>query len=62
MSNKRGVGAAIKGFGCVSSMSTDQAKKPESVDVDFDKQKYAGTVDVPKDKKALSMTSTKVKM
>lgn len=62
MSNKRGVGAAIKGFGCVTSMSTDQAKKPESVDVDFDKQKYAGTVDVPKDKKALSMTSTKVKM
>jgi hypothetical protein len=62
MSNKRGVGAAIKGFGCVSSMSTDQAKKPESVDVDFDKQKYAGTVDVPKDKKAVSMTSTKVKM
>jgi hypothetical protein len=32
------------------------------VDVDFDKQKYAGTVDVPADKKALSMTSTKVKM
>lgn len=62
MSNKRGVGAAIKGFGCVTSMSTEQAKKPESVDVNFDKQKYAGTVDVPKDKKALSMTSTKVKM
>jgi hypothetical protein len=62
MTKKRGVGAAIKGFGCVTSMSTEQAKKPESVDVDFDKQKYAGTVDVPADKKALSMTSTKVKM
>jgi hypothetical protein len=62
MSNKRGVGAAIKGFGCVSSMSTNEAKKPVPVDVDFDKQKYAGTVDQAKDKKALSMTSTKVKM
>jgi hypothetical protein len=62
MTNKRGVGAAIKGFGCVTSMSTEQAKKPESVDVNFDKQKYEGTVDVPKDKKATSMTSLKVKM
>jgi hypothetical protein len=62
MTSKRGVGAAIKGFGCVTSMSTEQAKKPESVDVNFDKQKYEGTVDVPKDKKATSMTSLKVKM
>jgi hypothetical protein len=62
MTNKRGVGAAIKGFGCVFSESTAQAKKPVPVDVDFDKQKYAGNVDVPADKKAVSMTSTKVKM
>lgn len=59
---KRGVGAAIKGFGAVFSESTEQAKKPAAVDVNFDKQKYEGTVDVPKDKKAVSMTSTKVKM
>lgn len=57
MSNKRGVGAAIKGFGAVFSESTEQAKKPASVDVNFNKQKYEGTVDVPKDKKAKSMTS-----
>lgn len=62
MTKKRGVGAAIKGFGCVTSMSTNEAKKPAPVDVNFDKQKYEGTVDVPKDKKAISMTSTKVKM
>lgn len=57
MTKKRGVGAAIKGGGCVMSMSTEQAKKPEKVDVNFDKQKYEGTVDVPKDKKAVSYTS-----
>jgi hypothetical protein len=62
MNKKRGCGAAIKGCGAVMSMSTEQAKKPEKVDVNFDKQKYEGTVDVPKDKKAISMTSTKVKM
>ena len=58
---KRGVGAAIKGFGCVSSMSTEQAKKPEKVDVNFDAQKYAGTVDVPKDKKQSQPTTFDLK-
>jgi hypothetical protein len=57
MNKKRGVGAAIKGFGCVSSETTEQAKKPAPVDVNFDKQKQEGTIDVPKDKKAVSYTS-----
>ena len=62
MTKKRGVGAAIKGFGAVYSDTTAQAKVPAPVDVNFNKQKYEGTVDVPKDKKATSMTSTNVKM
>lgn len=57
MTKKRGVGAAIKGFGAVFSETTQQAKQPAKVDVNFDKQKYEGTVDVPKDKKAVSTTS-----
>ncbi len=57
MSNKRGVGAAIKGFGAVFSETTEQAKKPAEVDVNFNKQKYEGTVDVPKDKKVSQPTT-----
>ena len=33
MTKKRGVGAAIKGFGAVFSETTEQAKKPAPVDV-----------------------------
>jgi len=57
MNKKRGVGAAIKGFGAVFSETTEQAKKPAEVDVNFDKQKYAGTVDTPKDKRIPQPTS-----
>ncbi len=57
MTKKRGVGAAIKGFGAVFSETTEQAKKPAPVDVDFDKQKMAGTVDTPKDKRIPQPTS-----
>ena len=42
---KRGVGAAIKGFGAVMSESTEQAKKPVPVDVNFDAQKVQGQVE-----------------
>lgn len=41
-SSKRGVGAAIKGFGAVMSESTEQAKKPVPVDVNFTAQKMHG--------------------
>lgn len=58
---KRGVGAAIKGFGCVSSETTEQAKKPAPVDVNFDAQKYSGTIDVPKDKKMSQSTTFDLK-
>lgn len=54
---KRGVGAAIKGFGAVSSETTEQAKKPEKVDVNFENQKVCGTVDTPKDKRIPQPTS-----
>jgi hypothetical protein len=57
MSKKRGVGAAIKGFGAVFSETTEQAKKPAPVDVDFDKQKMAGTVDTPAQKRIPQPTS-----
>lgn len=57
MSKKRGVGAAIKGFGAVFSESTAEAKKPAPVDVNFNKQKFEGTVDVPKDKKMSQPTT-----
>ena len=57
MTKKRGVGAAIKGFGAVFSETTEQAKKPAAVDVNFNKQKYEGTVDVPKDKKQSQPTT-----
>lgn len=57
MSKKRGVGAAIKGFGAVFSESTTEAKKPAPVDVNFNKQKFEGTVDVPKDKKMSQPTT-----
>jgi hypothetical protein len=57
MTKKRGVGAAIKGFGAVFSETTEQARKPAPVDVDFDKQKMAGTVDTPKDKRIPQPTS-----
>jgi hypothetical protein len=40
---KRGVGAAVKGFGAVMSESTEQAKKPVPVDVNFQAQKNAGS-------------------
>jgi hypothetical protein len=46
--HKRGVGAAVKGFGAVFSESTEQAKKPEKVDVNFSAQKVHGTIDIPK--------------
>jgi|688.fasta_scaffold35512_7 hypothetical protein len=57
MSKKRGVGAAIKGFGAVFSETTEQAKKPAPVDVNFDKQKYEGTVDTPKTQRIPQPTS-----
>jgi hypothetical protein len=57
MTKKRGVGAAIKGFGAVFSETTEQAKKPAPVDVDFDKQKMAGTVDTPVQKRIPQPTS-----
>jgi hypothetical protein len=57
MMKKRGVGAAIKGFGAVFSETTEQAKKPAQVDVNFDKQKYEGTVETPKDKRIPQPTS-----
>jgi|GEM_PF-3711727 hypothetical protein len=57
MSKKRGVGAAIKGFGAVFSETTEQAKKPVPVDVDYDKQKVQGTVDTPMQKRIPQPTS-----
>jgi hypothetical protein len=57
MSKKRGVGAAIKGFGAVFSETTEQAKKPAQVDVDYDKQKMTGTVDTPAQKRIPQPTS-----
>ncbi len=54
---KRGVGAAIKGFGAVFSETTEQAKKPEKVDVNFDAQKVHGTVDTPKTQRIPQPTS-----
>jgi hypothetical protein len=57
MTKKRGVGAAIKGFGAVFSETTEQAKKPAPVDVDFDKQKMSGTVDTPVQKRIPQPTS-----
>ncbi len=54
---KRGVGAAIKGFGAVSSETTEQAKKPEKVDVNFTAQKVQGTVDSPKTERIPQPTS-----
>jgi len=57
MSAKRGVGAAIKGFGAVYSESTEQAKKPEKTDVNFTAQKVHGTVDVPVTKRIPQPTS-----
>jgi hypothetical protein len=57
MTKKRGVGAAIKGFGAVFSETTEQAKKPAPVDVNFNDQKMAGTVDTPKDKRIPQPTS-----
>jgi hypothetical protein len=57
MSKKRGVGAAIKGFGAVFSETTEQAKKPVPVDVDYDKQKMSGTVDTPVQKRIPQPTS-----
>jgi len=57
MMKKRGVGAAIKGFGAVFSETTEQAKKPAQVDVNFDKQKYEGTVETPKTKRIPQPTS-----
>ena len=55
--HKRGVGAAIKGFGAVMSDSTEQAKKPEKVDVDFNAQKMHGTVENPISKRIPQPTS-----
>ena len=55
--HKRGVGAAIKGFGAVMSESTEQAKKPEKVDVDFNAQKMHGTVENPINKRIPQPTS-----
>ena len=57
MSKKRGVGAAIKGFGAVFSETTEQAKKPEKVDVNFTAQKVQGTVDSPKTERIPQPTS-----
>lgn len=57
MSHKRGVGAAIKGFGAVSSETTEQAKKPENTDVNFSAQKVHGTVDTPKTERIPQPTS-----
>ena len=57
MTKKRGVGAAIKGFGAVFSETTEQAKKPEKVDVNFENQKVCGTVDTPKTKRIAQPTS-----
>lgn len=57
MSKKRGVGAAIKGFGAVFSETTEQAKKPEKVDVSFEAQKVCGTVDTPKTQRIPQPTS-----
>ena len=54
---KRGVGAAIKGFGAVSSETTEQAKKPEKVDVNFTAQKVQGIVDSPKTERIPQPTS-----
>ena len=55
--HKRGVGAAIKGFGAVMSDSTEQAKKPEKVDVNFNAQKLQGTVENPISKRIPQPTS-----
>jgi hypothetical protein len=57
MSKKRGVGAAIKGFGAVFSETTEQAKKPIPVDVNYDAQKVQGTVDTPTQKRIPQPTS-----
>jgi hypothetical protein len=57
MTKKRGVGSAIKGFGAVFSETTEQAKKPVPVDVDFEKQKNCGTVDTPTQKRIPQPTS-----
>jgi hypothetical protein len=57
MSKKRGVGAAIKGFGAVFSETTEQAKKPEKVDTNYTNQKMHGTVDVPLGKRTPQPTS-----
>lgn len=57
MTKKRGVGAAIKGFGAVFSETTEQAKKPVPVDVNFDAQKVHGTVDTPTQKRIPQPTS-----
>ena len=57
MMKKRGVGAAIKGFGAVFSETTEQAKKPEKVDVNFTAQKVQGTVDSPKTERIPQPTS-----
>jgi hypothetical protein len=57
MTKKRGVGAAIKGFGAVFSETTEQAKKPAPVDVNFDDQKVHGTVDTPTQKRIPQPTS-----
>lgn len=46
-SKKRGVGAATKGFGAVSSESTQEALQPVKVDVNFDSQKKHGSVPIP---------------
>lgn len=47
MSKKRGVGAATKGFGAVSSESTQECLQPVKVDVNFDSQKKHGSVPIP---------------
>lgn len=57
MTKKRGVGAAIKGFGAVFSETTEQAKKPAPVDVNFENQKNCGTVDTPTQKRIPQPTS-----
>jgi hypothetical protein len=57
MSKKRGVGAAIKGFGAVFSETTEQAEKPAPVDVNFEKQKVCGTVETPTQKRIPQPTS-----
>lgn len=55
--HKRGAGAAIKGLGAVMSESTEQAKKPEKVDVNFNAQKMQGTVENPISKRIPQPTS-----